>query len=284
MKVIGSLFYVDRVVPGPFSQLVENKVDVADALIDKGLALKTRGPKKLSEAASPSSLIDCSLMHLKEEEEVVEESPVPVPTKGQWPMPTYPGQTKFSGVITYIDSFGQLYIHSTRANDVATAMSRILTRLHSCLPLSFDRDLDWLPGDILIAKYTFGKESSWHRGVVTNVLSQEGKVAVLFVDYGETRILDPKANECHKSVMFAEVPIQALRCKLENIVPIEGNYSGEFIEEMNMEFLERPVTVQLSRSKQMRKFPLPVIVHVAEETKKGVSYSLNLGRVFIQRR
>ena len=131
-------------------------------------------------------------------------------------------------------------------------------------------------GYALIAEYL---DKSWNRGMVTDISRKDGLIGVLFVDYGETCLIDPKLNTCHKSAfLFEHVPIQVLRCKLENIVPKEGKYSKEFIDKMATEIVGKKVTVRVTR-KNAKTFPLPVIVHLIEGE---IRFRGNLSRIFVK--
>jgi hypothetical protein len=79
-------------------------------------------------------------------------------------------------------------------------------------------------------------------------------------------------------LLFEQVPIQALRCKLENIVPKGGKYSKEFIQKMEQKIVGQKVTVRITR-KNVKSFPLPVIVHLTEGE---FIYKGNLARTFIK--
>ena len=71
--------------------------------------------------------------------------------------------------------------------------------------------------------------------------------------------------------------IQALRCKLENIVPKDGRYSKEFIKKMDEKIVGKKVTVRITR-KSVKSFPLPVILHLTE----GENTRENIARIFMK--
>ena len=73
------------------------------------------------------------------------------------------------------------------------------------------------------------------------------------------------------------VLIQALRCKLENIVPKDGRYSKEFIQKMDEKIVGKKVTVRITR-KNVKSFPLPVILHLTE----GENTRENIARIFMK--
>ena len=73
------------------------------------------------------------------------------------------------------------------------------------------------------------------------------------------------------------MPIFALRCKLENIVPEKGAYSPDFIDRMKRLLIDQRVKIEVTR-KNTTIFPLAVIMHLTENTDhhKG-----NLARIFV---
>ena len=62
-----------------------------------------------------------------------------------WPKPRLPSNDEFLGVITNIDSEGQVYIQNEIGEKVTEGMSKILTEIHSKFPRRED-NLKWLPG------------------------------------------------------------------------------------------------------------------------------------------
>ena len=95
---------------------------------------------------------------------------------------------------------GQIYVHRENDSDKLNAMANILTETHFQVKPE-EEDLSWAQGDRVIAKYNESDLSSWNRGVVTKVFN-DSQVQVLYVDYGQTAILNPSNDECHKCLMF----------------------------------------------------------------------------------
>ena len=79
-------------------------------------------------------------------------------------------------------------------------MGNILTETHFQVKPQ-EEDLSWTQGDLVIAKYNDSDLSSWNRGIVTKVF-KDSTIQVLYVDYGQTAILNPSNDECHKCLMF----------------------------------------------------------------------------------
>ncbi len=113
----------------------------------------------------------------------------------------------------------------------------------------------------VIAKYPFG-DSGWFRGKVlsVNLRTNPMSLSVLFVDYGEVVELFPWKNECHKDVIFKELPIMCVRCRLSNIVPrnMDG-YATAFLNDAHATFVDSVARVKMTS--QAVYFPIPVILH-----------------------
>ena len=62
-----------------------------------------------------------------------------------WPKPRFPKKEEFIGVVTHIDSEGQIYIQDELGEKVSEAMSKILSNIHSKIARK-DDNLKWLPG------------------------------------------------------------------------------------------------------------------------------------------
>ena len=75
--------------------------------------------------------------------------------------------------------------------------------------------------------------------------------------------------------MSRDTELQVIRCKLDNIVPVDGRYSRDFLNAIHKEIVDQKVKVEVKRS-GVEKFPLPVFVHMARGND-------NLARTFIRR-
>ena len=103
----------------------------------------------------------------------------------------------------------------------------------------------------------------WCRGIITNVFKLS-LVEVLFVDFGDKVVIDTKFFISSPYLEFEQVPIQVLRCKLENIVPKGDKYPKNFIHKIQGEFIGKKVQIRFTR-KNVKSFPLPVILHILDD-------------------
>ena len=60
------------------------------------------------------------------------------------------------------------------------------------------------------------------------------------------------------------MPIQVVRCKLENIVPKGDKYPMTFIRKIQAEFIGQRAQIRITR-KHVEHFPLPVILHILDQ-------------------
>ncbi len=155
-----------------------------------------------------------------------------LPTRGaRWPAPDLPGAHKFRGLVTYVDDEGQLYVQTEEQADSMGKINSELSDLYegggsggAASPAGMDRY--WSRGELCVARYPGAAAvTGWYRGVVTDVGQTvvaaaggdgrakevlEDSVKVLFVDYGERKVLYPGKGELVKRVPrpLLEVPIQ----------------------------------------------------------------------------
>ena len=280
-KVPVDLFYFEKIDTDPFDPVEFTTVNIKDLLVHKGLAMFPRKQKEAVEIKDQSFDEDLSMVIAKSfsisQNEITLSSSFSTALNRDWLKPRMPNTSEaFEAEICFFDLEGQIYIHDDKAIGIVNSMSKILTEIHSKYAMSDDY-LEWLPGNPLIAKYAI--HNTWHRGLVLEVLS-EGLLKVLFVDFGETIILDPRLNQCHKEICFEDVPIQSLRCKLENIVPNSERYPKDFISSIADEIIGERVRVQITR-KNVKSFPLPVILHLMDEL--AMKDKGNLARFFVQK-
>ena len=60
------------------------------------------------------------------------------------------------------------------------------------------------------------------------------------------------------------MPIQVIRCKLENVVPKDDKYPMTFIRKIQGEFIGQKAQIRITR-KHVEHFPLPVILHILDQ-------------------
>ena len=273
-KISVNLFYKERIITNPFEPIVEKIVNFRDDLTEIGLALKWRknacGGDKMHQAGKEngagekvwaltkekegkeglpdtSSSFDC-------EEHFTESHP--------WPLPKIlDASVKHQGKISFIDTEGQIYFQTDENVAVVNAMSKILNQKMSRLRRLLQPN-NWAIGDQAIVQ-RHGAERNWCRGIITNVF-RVGLVEVLYVDYGDKLTIDTRDYQCSPYLEFESVPIQVVRCKLENIVPKTDKYPMTFIRKIQAEFIGQRAQIRITR-KHVEHFPLPVILHILDQ-------------------
>jgi hypothetical protein len=195
----------------------------------------------------------------------------------KWPSPLVNDGVTFEARVTYIDDEGQLYMQSTVKRMEVKSMEKTLRKIYGEMTLAdSDQDIgDWAPGDIGIAEYPENIITGWFRIQVQSV-DEEG-LGVFFVDYGEPKVLEPARDRCFKRVPQAmlRLPVQCVRCKLDNVLPVDGRYETDFLDEAHPTLVDKRATVEVTRA--VKRFPLPVIVHLKDEE------NTNVARMFVNR-
>ena len=92
-----------------------------------------------------------------------------------------------------------------------------------------------------------------------NATQNPSSLSVLFIDYGEIVELFPWKNECHKDVIFQELPIMCLRCRLANIIPRSDGYDTAFLNDAHATFVDHVARVKVAGASDI--FPIPIILH-----------------------
>ena len=142
------------------------------------------------------------------------------PAGASWPPPVLPDPlSSFSGTVSYIDDEAQLYVQTGPQSEAVRRVDAELREAYSGERGARQKsllDAYWRAGEVCVAKYP-GAEDGWHRGLVTAVGETVVKsevvgqgVEVLFVDYGERKVLCPTKGELYKAVPrhLLDVPIQ----------------------------------------------------------------------------
>ena len=94
-------------------------------------------------------------------------------------------------------------------------------------------------GDLCCAK--FSKDGSWYRAEVKEIL--DSHCVVHFLDYGNTeRVL--WSDIVHCPVECTNVPIQAIRCALYGVVPLDSKWSPPAVEAMQKLTVDKPLLGQ----------------------------------------
>ncbi len=115
--------------------------------------------------------------------------------------------------MTYIDDEAQIYVqtadHAIKAQDME---EKLMKAVAGSLGEGESED-EWQEDDICAAEYSFPTATTWCRGRVVRVLTDHEKKTfdVLFVDYGERRLLSTKEIRRQIPLELLSVPIQVWR-------------------------------------------------------------------------
>ena len=200
-----------------------------------------------------------------------------------WLPPRIPSKPEFPAKITFIDSEGQIYVQPLLSAEViCQELEAELEEIAEAMPASkrASRPEDWFVGQIGAALYPSDHVRGWFRVKIAEVTKDS--VMALFVDYGETKELFPAHGEMIKTIprTVLEVPIQAVRCRLDNVVSVKGPevppYDKAFLEEIHRLIVDQNAMVKLTRP-DVRRFPLPAVIKMEDEART------NLAREFVNR-
>lgn len=187
--------------------------------------------------------------------------------KFQWPLPRIPIDDYFSGKITHVDDAGQIYLQPLSGAEELLEMEKKINKIcKGITKMSGRQKPSWNVGDICLAKYP--NLNWWSRGQVIAGDAQMSEVPILFVDYGEVKYLNPENGEIHDQGIeeeFLRMPMQMLRCQLDNIAPLNGVYTTSILEWLHKSIFDQEVDVKITRTPT--KFPLPVIIKLKDEEK-----------------
>jgi hypothetical protein len=179
--------------------------------------------------------------------------------RSDWSRPLVPKQKDFFGKISYVDDECQIFVIPNEYLKELSAMESELSTL--CQQNA--RRCDHLGvNDCIFAKYP--DNGQWYRGKISEISADsktQSMVRVLFVDYGEQKWV--LRSECRGGIPrhFLDIPIKALRCKLDGVVPISGKYSTKFLNRVHAEIVDHGVHVRRTKC-TLPVFPLAVVMHL----------------------
>jgi len=197
----------------------------------------------------------------------------------RWLDPEIPGEVEFRARCTHVDDSGQIYLHLYENRSTMRIIRQVLQdKYRGTAWTAVDR---MEPGQECIARY---KDGLWHRGRVLDVFEDETNV--LFVDYGNTKIVK---NKYVRSKLFCkDNPIQAIRVVLGNVTPWSGmekwsDHCLDFIHEIlqySQPGCNRLVLVKVIGSN--KTLPLQVTIQIPPKSDPEGAW-IDLGDLLVNR-
>ncbi|KAM4043964.1 RING finger protein 17 [Anomaloglossus baeobatrachus] len=250
--------------PVPVRILIKNeagkKVDVSEALVTKGLALRNRRlkpHKSLLETSDKSTSICESDLKLHDPKESITSDSPPLSTKkvlsepsnaalpekpAMEPIvdepylpPVLPDENTFSAKVSHVGDDGIIYvIQECFENELGVLMVEIQNSF-KCLGLM--APYTWKKGEGCIIK---GSDTMSYRGKVLDILGGD-RIKVQYEDFGYTE----KIPKCHlyPSVHAPHLPGFCIPCQLNDILPVGDHWQVDAIQFLKELLKERLVTV-----------------------------------------
>ncbi|XP_072575842.1 RING finger protein 17 [Vulpes vulpes] len=233
------------------------RVDVSKYLIKKGLALRERRIKKLSNSQSSSeksleisleqedSMVtkinfdpDKKAADVISEHKVSEFQPkIPKPrTTGCYKPPAIPNMKVFEAIVSCIGDDGTIFVVPKLSEfELIKMMNEIQSNL-KCLGLL--EPYFWKKGEACAVR---GSDTMWYRGKVMEVVG--GTIKVQYLDHGFTE----KIPQCHlyPILLYPDTPQFCIPCQLCNTKPVGNVWQPDAVELLQELLSKREVEIHI---------------------------------------
>ncbi|XP_077724617.1 RING finger protein 17 isoform X1 [Canis aureus] len=230
------------------------RVDVSKYLIKKGLALRERRIKKLSNSQSSS---EKSLeISLEQEDSMVTkinfdpdkkaadvikvsefQQKIPKPrTTGCYKPPAIPNMKVFEAIVSCIGDDGTIFVVPKLSEfELIKMMNEIQSNL-KCLGLL--EPYFWKKGEACAVR---GSDTMWYRGKVMEVVG--GTIKVQYLDHGFTE----KIPQCHlyPILLYPDTPQFCIPCQLCNTKPVGNVWQPDAVELLQELLSKREVEIHI---------------------------------------
>uniref|UniRef100_A0A8C0P609 RING finger protein 17 n=2 Tax=Canis lupus familiaris TaxID=9615 RepID=A0A8C0P609_CANLF len=238
------------------------RVDVSKYLIKKGLALRERRIKKLSNSQSSS---EKSLeISLEQEDSMVTkinfdpdkkaadvikvsefQQKIPKPrTTGCYKPPAIPNMKVFEAIVSCIGDDGTIFVVPKLSEfELIKMMNEIQSNL-KCLGLL--EPYFWKKGEACAVR---GSDTMWYRGKVMEVVG--GTIKVQYLDHGFTE----KIPQCHlyPILLYPDTPQFCIPCQLCNTKPVGNVWQPDAVELLQELLSKREVEIHIMKLTEYNK-------------------------------
>lgn len=137
----------------------------------------------------------------------------------------------FKAFVSSVGPSGGVWVQPLEGSDPANldALVADMTDDYSKLSLQDDRASDVSVGAVLVAP--FEHDDSWYRARVMLVDALEGVAELLYVDFGDTGRVE-LARLKRLRPQYADLPIQAVQCRIAEVKPKGGEWSEDALQEL----------------------------------------------------
>ncbi|XP_038218492.1 tudor domain-containing protein 1 [Zerene cesonia] len=178
-----------------------------------------------------------------QEEESNEDKPDAANTVfvSDW-LPPEPLQSKeFTAMPTYIDIDGVVYLHDITQQDTLDLIRKALdVRFKNPDPKA--KFTKWTVGEPCIA--LFYLDNRFYRGKVLEVNNETSSCLIHYVDYGNEEICS--FENLRKNVALYQIPIQAHKCILDRIKPVEKKWKRQTLDYIHKSIVEKQCFVKVT--------------------------------------
>ncbi|CAH0399146.1 unnamed protein product [Chilo suppressalis] len=160
-------------------------------------------------------------------------------------LPPEPLQNKeFTGMPTYIDNDGIIYLHDMAQQDTLDLIRKALdVRFKNPDPKA--KYAKWTVGEPCIAMFFL--DSRFYRGRVLEVNEETSTCLIHYVDYGNEETCS-FAN-LRKSIALYQIPIQAHKCALDRIRPVGAQWDRQTLDYIHKSVVEKQCFIRITGEK-----------------------------------
>ncbi|KAL4711424.1 hypothetical protein ACJJTC_016178 [Scirpophaga incertulas] len=157
-----------------------------------------------------------------------------------WLPPEPLSNMEFIGMPTYIDHEGNIFLHNVIQEETLDMIRRALeVRFNKPDPKS--KYTKWTIGEPCVAMYYL--DNRFYRGRVTEVNEEAQKCMIHYVDYGNEE--ECTFTNLRKSIVLHQIPIQANKCVLAHIVPIDEHWDRQALDYVHKTVVEKECFVKV---------------------------------------
>lgn len=245
------MWYVELICNGPLEPTQRKLVCINKALTTNGLALKKRQKQQQQQQKrrennedvnNTSVVASDATLPIAIPETLIEFTPAPPIAK-----------RKFSGIVTYVDDYGIIYLQDY---DLQAPFEEMVMQMNAYFNKTEPETNPFEPGEWCTVLYRDNKY--WYRGkVVTR--DEDGNYKVYMIDYGNIETC--KHEELRKTLMYLDVPSFSQKVKLHNVYSRERKWLTSDVDELQT-LLNNEKVVVLVRKKQTKHNPTLVDIYL----------------------
>ena len=169
-----------------------------------------------------------------------------------------PLDTPTTCFVAYIEDLNKFYCHLASNSESLGQFTDRLQEFYSGEARGRSL-LDAAVGNLCVAMFDDGENSSWYRAKVTRLDPSSGTATVYFVDYGNSADV-PVGELMSLEPDFASMPAQAIYCSLQGAKPPgkDKGWSEEDVAKFDAAVTNIPVTVTFSKLSAQAKFEVKI--------------------------